>query len=72
MATAQGEKVLNYLAENGPVDTLTLAQLWEEDHQKIVGTIKSLICLGDVSLPRQLLHVHADAFFLCPTISIAY
>ena len=48
MATAQGERVLKYLEEHGPVDSLHLAKLWQEDHQKIVGTVKSLLCLEEV------------------------
>lgn len=49
MATAHGEKVLKYLEENGTASSLKLAELWNEDHQKIIGTVKSLQCLGDVS-----------------------
>ena len=45
---AHAEKVLQYLAENGPVDSVILSQIWNEDHQKIVGTVKSLLCLGEV------------------------
>lgn len=45
---AHAEKVLQYLAENGPVDSVKLSQIWNEDHQKIVGTVKSLLCLGEV------------------------
>nr|CAH0100082.1 unnamed protein product [Daphnia galeata] len=48
MATAHGEKILKYLEENGTASSLKLAELWNEDHQKIVGTVKSLLCLGDV------------------------
>jgi hypothetical protein len=45
---AHAEKVLKYLEENGTVDSLKLSQQWNEDHQKIVGTVKSLLCLGEV------------------------
>lgn len=45
---AHAEKVLKYLEENGTVDSVKLSQLWNEDHQKIVGTVKSLLCLGEV------------------------
>ena len=47
---AHAEKVLKYLEENGTVDSVKLSQLWNEDHQKIVGTVKSLLCLGEVSI----------------------
>ena len=50
MATAHAEKVLKYLEDNGTVNSLKLAELWNEDHQKVVGTVKSLICLGDVCI----------------------
>lgn len=48
MANSHGEKVLKYLEENKLVNSLRLAELWNEDHQKIVGTVKSLLCLGEV------------------------
>lgn len=48
MAIAHGEKILKYLEENGKANSLRLSELWNEDHQKIVGTVKSLLCLGDV------------------------
>ena len=51
MASDIGDKILKYLADNGnSVDTLNLSELWKEDHQKIVGAVKSLQSLGDVSL----------------------
>lgn len=48
MAIAHGEKLLKYLEEHGKASSLELSELWNEDHQKIVGTVKSLLCLGDV------------------------
>ena len=50
MATEQeGEKILKYLKEHGSAGSLLLAKEWNEDHQKIVGAVKSLLCLGNVS-----------------------
>jgi hypothetical protein len=58
MATAHGEKILKYLEENGTASSLKLAELWNEDHQKIVGTVKSLLCLGDVSVILNNIFIH--------------
>ena len=48
MATEQAEKILKYVEANGAVSTLTLAQLWNEDHQKVIGIVNSLLSLGEV------------------------
>ena len=40
--------ILKYIHEHDNVDTLILAKEFKEDHQKIVGVIKSLQALGDV------------------------
>jgi len=42
------EKVLNYLDKAGDTTSSTLAIQLGEDHQKVVGAIKSLECLEDV------------------------
>jgi phenylalanyl-tRNA synthetase alpha chain len=56
MASEIGDKILKYLADHGnSVDTQKLAELWNEDHQKIVGAVKSLQSLGDVSWFKCLL-----------------
>lgn len=44
------EKILHYLEKSGKVDTLVLAREFEEDHQKIVGAVKSLEALEMVTL----------------------
>ena len=49
MTIEHAENILKYVEENGSVDTLKLSELWNEDHQKIVGIVKSLQSLGDVS-----------------------
>lgn len=43
------DAVLRYLSENDSVDTYDLAKLLNEDHQKVVGAVKSVQSLGDVS-----------------------
>lgn len=42
------QRILFYLNENGNTDTLKLAAELKEEHQKIVGAVKSLQSLGDV------------------------
>lgn len=40
--------VLTKVDKQGEIDTLKLSQSIKEDHQKIVGAVKSLQSLGDV------------------------
>lgn len=40
--------VLTEVNKQGEIDSLVLANSLKEDHQKIVGAIKSLQSLGDV------------------------
>ena len=47
--TALAENILKYLEQHGSATSLELAKLWNEDHQKVVGSVKSLLCLGEVS-----------------------
>lgn len=42
------EKILKYLSENDTVNTLTLAKLFNEDHQKVIGALKSIQANGDL------------------------
>ena len=43
------EKILAVMSNTDtPVESLNLAQEFNEDHQKVVGAIKSLECLGDL------------------------
>ena len=43
------EKILAVMSNTDtPVESLNLAQEFNEDHQKIVGAIKSLECLGEI------------------------
>lgn len=39
------ERILHYLDKTDKVDTIKLASEFEEDHQKIVGAVKSLEAL---------------------------
>ncbi|XP_018564075.1 phenylalanine--tRNA ligase alpha subunit [Anoplophora glabripennis] len=47
------EKILKYLSENDTVNTLTLAKLFNEDHQKIIGALKSIQANGDLVTADQ-------------------
>ena len=42
------ESVLQYLDKNEKADTIDLAITLNEDHQKVVGAVKSLQAFGDV------------------------
>lgn len=48
MASELVEKILNYLEKVDYVDTLDLASAFKEDHQKIVGAVKSIEALGEL------------------------
>ncbi|CAM1321119.1 Uncharacterised protein r2_g2947 [Pycnogonum litorale] len=42
------ERILNDLVNQDQINSLNLATLYQDDHQKIVGAIKSLQSLGNV------------------------
>ncbi|RZC38162.1 tRNA-synt 2d domain containing protein [Asbolus verrucosus] len=46
--TELSEKILQHLSEHQPVNTLELATLFEEDHQKIIGALKSIEAHGNL------------------------
>lgn len=48
MAQELGEKILLHLSTHDNIDTLELAKLFSEDHQKIVGAVKSIQATGDL------------------------
>jgi phenylalanyl-tRNA synthetase alpha chain len=48
------ERLLCYLDRHERVDTLHLASLFEVDHQKVIGAVKSLQAVGDVSVVENL------------------
>lgn len=48
MALDLTEKILHHLNKVNQVDTLDLAQLFKEDHQKVIGALKSIQANGDL------------------------
>ena len=48
-STSDQEHLLKLLAERGTLDSYDLSQELHKDHQTVVGTIKSLHSLGEVS-----------------------
>ena len=50
MANALAEKILEYLGNHENVHSLELVGIIDNDHQKIIGAIKSLENFPDVSL----------------------
>lgn len=42
------ERILKYLSENDIGNTLTLAKEFNEDHQKVIGALKSIEANGDL------------------------
>ncbi|XP_077286266.1 phenylalanine--tRNA ligase alpha subunit [Arctopsyche grandis] len=48
MASELAERILSYLDQNGHVDTFDLASVFNEDHQKVVGAVKSIEALGEL------------------------
>jgi phenylalanyl-tRNA synthetase alpha chain len=48
------ERLLLYLDGHERVDTLHLAALFKVDHQKVIGAVKSLQAVGDVSIVESL------------------
>ncbi|RLU25312.1 hypothetical protein DMN91_001468 [Ooceraea biroi] len=48
MAKQLGDRILEHLDEHGVTNSLELADEFHEDHQKIIGAIKSLEAIGDL------------------------
>ncbi|XP_046383402.1 phenylalanine--tRNA ligase alpha subunit [Ischnura elegans] len=48
MACDISQRILSTINEHGPTDSIKLSALLKEDHQKIVGAVKSLQSLGNV------------------------
>lgn len=42
------ERILKYLSEHSEVNTLKLAEIFNEDHQKVIGALKSIQANGDL------------------------
>jgi len=53
MARHLADRILEYLDAHDETNSLDLADEFQENHQKIVGAIKSLETVDDVSLFRQ-------------------
>lgn len=47
------EQILKYVEEHGQVDTLNLVPVFNVDHQKIVGALKSIEANGDLLNAEQ-------------------
>ena len=50
MTTELSQKILEYLSKRDEVNSLDLAKIFQEDHQKVIGAIKSLQAIGNVSI----------------------
>lgn len=48
MATEIVEKILALIGDKGEIDTLDVAGVLQEDHQKVIGAVKSILASGDV------------------------
>lgn len=49
-AAELSQKILLEIQQSGKLESLQLSQSLNEEHQKIIGAIKSLQSLGDVSM----------------------
>lgn len=56
MAQELAEKILQQLVKESTVDTLDLAKLFNEDHQKIIGALKSIQANGDLVAADAITH----------------
>lgn len=54
------EKVLLYLHENNEVSTLHLAETFNEDHQKVIGALKSIQANGDLVIAEPQSQKHLE------------
>lgn len=48
MASELGEEILKILNCKNEIDTYDLSSLLKQDHQKVIGAVKSLQALGDL------------------------
>ncbi|XP_031832231.1 phenylalanine--tRNA ligase alpha subunit isoform X2 [Nomia melanderi] len=53
MAKQLNDQILDYLEQHGEVNSLVLADIFKENHQKIIGAIKSLEAIGDLITTKQ-------------------
>jgi phenylalanyl-tRNA synthetase alpha chain len=54
MSSDLSERLLWYLDGHERVDTLHVASLFKVDHQKVIGAVKSLQSIGEVSVVGSL------------------
>lgn len=47
------EQILKHVDENGQVDTLDLAKVFDVEHQKIIGALKSIEANGELLQTEQ-------------------
>ncbi|XP_033214158.1 phenylalanine--tRNA ligase alpha subunit [Belonocnema kinseyi] len=53
MTSELSEKILEYLSKCDEIDSLDLAKIFQEDHQKVIGAIKSLQAIGNLINANQ-------------------
>ncbi|XP_076231197.1 phenylalanine--tRNA ligase alpha subunit isoform X2 [Calliopsis andreniformis] len=53
MAKQLSDQILDYLDKHGEVNSVKLADIFKENHQKIIGAIKSLEAIGDLITTKQ-------------------
>lgn len=53
MTNELSEKILEYLSKSDEVNSLDLANIFQEDHQKVIGAIKSLQAIGNLINANQ-------------------
>lgn len=61
MTNELSEKILEHLSKCDKVNSLDLANIFQEDHQKVIGAIKSLQTIGNVSLLKSY-HSNINSF----------
>lgn len=54
------ERILQYLAKNNEINTLELAKIFNEEHQRIVGALKSIQATGDLVTAETVSEKHIE------------
>ncbi|KAJ8955055.1 hypothetical protein NQ314_006935, partial [Rhamnusium bicolor] len=65
------EQILKYLSENEEINTLALAKWFHEDHQKIVGALKSIQANGNLVIVDPVRSHEANIYRAVPENGIA-
>ncbi|PBC26116.1 phenylalanine--tRNA ligase alpha subunit isoform X1 [Apis cerana] len=55
MAKQLTDQILDYIDKHGKLNSLYLAEVFKENHQKIIGAIKSIEALGDLISTKQII-----------------